>query len=101
MKIPLLTDHVRDALYVILRKSTYSEGLMYIGDYKGGYVFVHKRPKKFRGMCVGLPLFLYIKNQVLYGVDSKFEEMYDDFCGMFDLDKEDEYYTITLDDWKK
>lgn len=101
MNIPKLSDNNKHEIYNILRKSTYSEGLMYIGDYEGGNVFVHKKPKRFRGMCVGLPLFLYVKNQVLYAVDSNSDEMFSEFCGMFNSIDEDNCYTITLDDENK
>lgn len=106
MKIPELADNVKDFFQYVLIRSTYSEGLMYIGDYKDGYVFTHKDPKKFIDMCCSEPAFLYVKDDLIYAVDrcvnySDPDDMYHVFLGMLNEVNEDKCYTITLDDENK
>ena len=102
MKIPELSDNVKEFFQYILSKSKYSEGLMYIGDYKDGYVFTHKNPKEFKNMCWGLPIFYYVKDYVVCVIDEdENAELYSKAWELFDPDNEDNCYTITLDDENK
>ena len=103
MKIPKLSDNVKEFFqYVLSRSKKTCDGLMYIGDYKGGYIFVSKLPKSLRGLCVGLPIFYYVKDYVVSVIDEdENEELYDAAWGMLDPDNEDKFYTITLDDENK
>lgn len=106
MKIPELSDNVKEFFQYVLSKSKFSEGLMYIGDYKNGYVFTHKEPKMLIGLCCGEPTFLYVKDDLIYAVDRSpenldEEDMYSEFWGMLNSVDENKCYTITLDDENK
>ena len=102
MEIPELSDNVKEFFQYILSKSKYCDGLMYIGDYDGGYIFTDKHPKEFKDICWGLPIFYYVKDYVVCVIDEvENQKLYDAAWGMLDPDKEDECYTIILDDWKK
>ena len=105
MKIPELSSKVKEFFQYILKRSKYSDGLMYIGDYKGGYVFSHKMPKNFKGMIIGERSFLYVKDDLVYAVDRCVDycdpnDMFYEFCGLLNSVNEDKCYTITLEDDK-
>lgn len=105
MNIPVLPDNVKEFFQYVLKRSKYSEGLMYIGDYKEGYVFSHKIPDMFLNMCWGLPSFLYVKNDIIYAIDRSpddpnAEDMYSAFTSMLASVNKRKCYTITLEDDK-
>lgn len=103
MKIPELSDNVKEFFQYVLRKSKKTcVGLMYIGDFDGGYVFTSRLPDNLKGLCLGPPHFLYVKNNDVYSVDEDVNRnVYKAACHLLNSVYEDKCYMITLDDENK
>lgn len=103
MKIPKLSDNVKGFFQLVLSKREKTcDGLMYIGDFDGGYLFADKLPQSLKGLCIGLPLFLYVKEDNVYTVDEdENRSVYNAACRLLNSVDENKCYTITLDDENK
>ena len=99
MFIPPIPKEIKKQFVDYLKQNQkMTVGIIYLGESHGGYVFRRKRPKWTKNMILGMPAYLFVKNDILTGEVGRNEDLYNDFLALDASVNEDECYMITKDD---